>query len=50
MEQSVTAPIPGLVFTRREYPVVYSGSLLGRILGSSDKEKEADDNAEDGNI
>ena len=50
VEQSVTAPISGLVFTRREYPVVYSGSLLGRILGSSDKEKEADDNAEDGNI
>lgn len=33
VEQSVTAPISGLVFTRREYPVVYSGSLLGRILG-----------------
>ena len=50
VEQSVTAPIPGLVFTRREYPVVYSGSLLGRILGSREKEEEADDNAEDGNI
>ena len=45
VEQSVTAPIPGLVFTRREYPVVYSGSLLGRILGSREKEEEAADNA-----
>lgn len=33
VEQAVTAPIKGVVFTRREYPVVYSGSLLGRILG-----------------
>lgn len=33
VEQLVEAPIDGLVFTRREYPVVYSGSLLGRILG-----------------
>lgn len=33
VEQAVTAPIKGMVFTRREYPVVYSGLLLGRILG-----------------
>lgn len=33
VQQTVTAPIDGLLFTRREYPVVYSGSLLGRILG-----------------
>lgn len=31
--QEVTAPIDGMVFTRREYPIVYSGSLLNRILG-----------------
>lgn len=37
VEQAVTAPIPGMVFTRREYPVVYSGSLLGRILGSREE-------------
>lgn len=37
VEQAVTAPIPGLVFTRREYPAVYSGSLLGRILGSREE-------------
>lgn len=37
VEQAVTAPISGLVFTRREYPVVYSGSLLGRILGNGQK-------------
>ncbi len=30
--QTVTAPVSGLLFTLREYPVVYPGSLLGRIL------------------
>lgn len=29
----VKAPIDGIVFTRREYPVVYSGSLLSRVMG-----------------
>lgn len=29
----VKSPIDGIVFTRREYPVVYVGSLLGRVLG-----------------
>lgn len=33
VEEVVTAPIDGMVFTKREYPIVYSGSLLGRILG-----------------
>ena len=28
----VTAPAAGLLFTLREYPVVYPGSLLARIL------------------
>lgn len=36
VEQAVKAPVSGLVFTRREYPVVYSGSLLGRILGGEE--------------
>lgn len=31
--QTITSPIDGIVFTRREYPIVYSGSLLNRILG-----------------
>ncbi|MGF0032753.1 M14 family metallopeptidase [Bariatricus sp. SGI.154] len=31
--EEVKAPIAGKVFTRREYPIVYSGSLLNRILG-----------------
>lgn len=30
--QTVTAPADGLLFTLREYPVVYPGSLLARIL------------------
>ena len=30
--ERVTAPVSGLLFTLREYPVVYPGSLLGRIL------------------
>lgn len=29
----VTSPVDGLLFTLREYPVVYPGSLLARILG-----------------
>ncbi len=33
INETAKAPIDGLVFTRREYPVVYSGSLLGRVLG-----------------
>lgn len=33
IEEIVKAPIDGMIFTRREYPVVYNGSLLGRILG-----------------
>lgn len=37
VEQTVTAPMAGLVFTRREYPIVYSGSLLGRILGGKEQ-------------
>lgn len=35
--EAVEAPISGMVFTRREYPVVYSGSLLGRILGGKEQ-------------
>ena len=33
VEQTLKAPVKGMLFTRREYPVVYSGSLLGRIIG-----------------
>ena len=31
--ERVCACMTGMVFTRREYPIVYSGSLLARILG-----------------
>lgn len=31
--EKIKSPIDGMVFTRREYPVVYGGSLLGRVLG-----------------
>ena len=33
VEQEIFAPCSGIVFTLREYPVVYEGSLLARILG-----------------
>lgn len=33
IEHRVTAPVDGLIFTLREYPIVYCGSLLARILG-----------------
>lgn len=32
IRSKVTSPCDGLVFTLREYPVVYEGSLLGRLL------------------
>ena len=31
--QELTAPASGLLFTLREYPVVYPGSLIARVLG-----------------
>lgn len=31
--EPVVSPVNGIVFTLREYPVVYAGSLLARILG-----------------
>lgn len=31
--EKVVAPCDGMIFTLREYPVVYSGSLIARILG-----------------
>ena len=31
--EEVVSPSNGIVFTLREYPVVYAGSLLARILG-----------------
>jgi predicted deacylase len=34
----VHAPSSGILFTLREYPVVYEGSLLARIFGESDEE------------
>lgn len=35
VEHHVTAPVDGLIFTLREYPIVYCGSLLARILGGT---------------
>ena len=31
-KEVVTSPVDGLLFTLREYPVVYPGSLLARVL------------------
>ncbi len=33
----LTAPNQGILFTLREYPVVYEGSLIARIFGESDE-------------
>jgi predicted deacylase len=33
----IYAPNSGMLFTLREFPVVYEGSLLGRIFGESDE-------------
>ena len=37
----ITAICDGMIFTLREYPVVYGGSLLARILMHTDSTKEA---------
>lgn len=35
VEHKVEAPCDGMIFTLREYPVVYTGSLIARILGDA---------------
>ena len=35
--ERVISPMDGLLFTRREYPVVYEGALLARVLGGEKK-------------
>lgn len=35
--QQILAPVSGMVFTLREYPVVYKGSLIARILGRAEE-------------
>lgn len=32
VEQEITAPTDGLIFSLREYPIVYEGSVIARIL------------------
>ena len=36
VREPIYAPSGGILFTLREYPVVYEGSLLARIFGESD--------------
>ena len=38
INERVTAPADGLLFTLREYPVVYPGSLLARIVTGGSRE------------
>ena len=38
VEEEILAGEDGLVFTLREYPMVYEGALLGRILIGINKE------------
>lgn len=35
VKQTIMAPVSGMVFSLREYPVVYEGSLIARILGGA---------------
>ncbi len=37
VRDKVLSPCDGLLFTIREYPVVYEGSLIARLLGGADK-------------
>ena len=32
VEQAITAPVDGLIFSLREYPIVYEGSVIARML------------------
>lgn len=36
IEEKVISPCNGVVFTLREYPVVYEGSLIARVLGGAE--------------
>jgi len=38
--QELVAPTSGLLFTLREYPVVYPGSLIARVLGDGPEQQE----------
>lgn len=38
--ENAAAPCSGLLFTLREYPVVYGGSLIARILRQEEKEND----------
>ncbi|MDO8453911.1 MAG: succinylglutamate desuccinylase, partial [Sulfurimonas sp.] len=35
--ETIYAPSGGILFTLREYPIVYEGSLLARIFGNNDE-------------
>lgn len=35
VEEEVVSPCDGVIFTLREYPVVYEGSLIARVLGGA---------------
>lgn len=35
IREELRSPLSGLLFTLREYPVVYSGSLIARVLGGA---------------
>ncbi len=38
IKEELESPINGFIFTLREYPVVYDGSLIARVLGGSGNE------------
>lgn len=37
VEQEITAPADGLIFSLREYPIVYEGSVIARILSMNEE-------------
>ena len=38
VEQEITASTDGLIFSLREYPIVYEGSVIARILSMGETE------------
>ena len=39
IEEKVISPCDGMIFTLREYPVVYEGSLIARVLGGTNEKR-----------
>jgi len=44
----VRSPVDGVLFTLREYPLVYEGSLMARIMATSERDREIEGSRDQG--